>query len=158
MAQPVSYAPPRRDPRAELQTRLENAPAEHAEALLGAYEVLQGLHDRGVLDLLRGALGSSDRVIEIAVEAAKSPESIRGIRNLTLLVKMLGAIEPERLKMLSQSIPPALKCLTDEQDVPSLWALVKGSLGNRAFRRGLAAAIAMLTSLGARLANNSQGG
>jgi hypothetical protein len=28
----------------------ENAPLEHAEALLAAYEVLQGLHDRGVFE------------------------------------------------------------------------------------------------------------
>ena len=34
----------------ELNARLQQAPAEHAEALLSAYEVLQGLHDHGVLE------------------------------------------------------------------------------------------------------------
>ena len=71
---------PPRDPRAVLFARLEKAPEEHAEALLSALDVLQGLHDRGVLELFRGALGSSDKVLEIAVDVAKSPESIRNIR------------------------------------------------------------------------------
>ena len=75
MAQPIPLELPPRDPRAELQTRLQNAPLEHAAALLDAYEVLQGLHDHGVFDLMRGALGSSDHPLEAFVQAAKSPES-----------------------------------------------------------------------------------
>jgi len=31
-------------------------PAEHCQAILAGFEVLQGLHDRGVLELLRGVL------------------------------------------------------------------------------------------------------
>ena len=81
MAQPIPLELPPRDPRAELQVRLQNAPLEHAEALLAAYQVLQGMHDRGVFDLMRGALGSSDHPLETFVQAAKSPESIRSIRN-----------------------------------------------------------------------------
>ena len=50
MAKPILLDAPNRDPKVELRHRLENAPAEHAEALLAAYEVLQGLHDRGLLE------------------------------------------------------------------------------------------------------------
>ncbi len=57
MAQPISLEIPPRDPRKELIARLERAPVEHAEAILSAYEVLQGLHDRQVLEMLRGLLG-----------------------------------------------------------------------------------------------------
>src|SRR5439155_14820874 len=52
MAQPIPLQMPARDPRVELQVRLQNAPLQHAEALLSGYELLQRLHDRGVLDLL----------------------------------------------------------------------------------------------------------
>jgi hypothetical protein len=48
MAKPILLELPESDARAKLQARLQNAPLEHAEALLAAYEVLQGLHDRGV--------------------------------------------------------------------------------------------------------------
>ena len=33
------------------------------------------LHDHGVFELLRGALGASDKLIETAVDAAKSDEA-----------------------------------------------------------------------------------
>jgi uncharacterized protein YjgD (DUF1641 family) len=105
MAQPIPLNLPARDPRAELQARLQNAPLDHAEALLAAYEVLQGLHDRGVFEVLRGALGSSDKVIEIIVEAAKTPESIRVIRNVMILAKILGTIEPELVEGFARSLP-----------------------------------------------------
>src|SRR6266403_5374374 len=108
MAQPIPLILPARDPRAELQARLQNAPVDHAEALLAAYEVLQGLHDRGVFELLRGALGSSDKVIEIIVEAAKTPEAIRGIRNTIILAKILGSIEPELVEGFARALPEAI--------------------------------------------------
>jgi hypothetical protein len=57
MAQPIPLEIPPRNPRAELQSRLEHAPEEHAEAVLAAYEVLQQLHNRGVLEIMRGACG-----------------------------------------------------------------------------------------------------
>ena len=90
MARPIPLELPPRDPREELRKRLEQAPIEHAEALLDSYELLQQLHDHGVFELLRGALGASDKLIETAVDAAKSDESIRAIRNAIILGKMLG--------------------------------------------------------------------
>jgi len=126
MAQPIPLNLPARDPRAELQLRLQNAPLEHAEALLSAYEVLQGLHDRGVFELARGALGSSDKVIEIIVEAAKAPESIRGMRNLIILSKMFSNIEPEFLEGFAQALPEAIG-LTKWHDprAPGFWAIFR---------------------------------
>jgi hypothetical protein len=38
MAQPIPLEIPPRNPRAELHSRLEQAPEEHAEAVLAAYE------------------------------------------------------------------------------------------------------------------------
>src|SRR2546426_882145 len=98
MAQPIHLQMPARDPRAELHVRFQNAPLEHAEALLSAYQVLQGLHDRGVFELLRGALGSSDKVLAILVDAAKTPEAIVAIRNLLILSKVAFSLEPELLE------------------------------------------------------------
>jgi hypothetical protein len=60
-------------------------------------EVLQGLHDRGILAALKGALGASDIVLESAVDVVNTPEGIRTMRNLLLLAKLVGNIEPELL-------------------------------------------------------------
>src|SRR5258707_12228853 len=64
MAKPIPLEFSARDPRMELQARLQNDPLEHAQALLAAYEVLQGLHDPGVFELMRGALRYIAKCIE----------------------------------------------------------------------------------------------
>jgi uncharacterized protein YjgD (DUF1641 family) len=148
MAHPIPLTAPPRDPRVELISRLESAPAEHAEAILAAYEVLQGLHDRGVLELLRGALGSGDRILELAVHAARSPESIRSIRNALLLGKLLGEIEPQRLGALTQAVPEALNPSDPESRPPGLWKLLSATLWNGDVRRGLWAAVSLLEKFG----------
>ncbi|MBA4017948.1 MAG: DUF1641 domain-containing protein [Pirellula sp.] len=151
MARPIAWTLPARDPNAELQGRVQDAPAEHAEALLAAYEVLQGLHDRGVLELLRGALGSSDKVLEIAVDAAKSPESIRGIRNLMLLAKIVGEIDPVQLGNVTRAVPTALNAVNAAKP-PSLWRLLT-ALWNKNVRRGLWLSITLLEAIGQNMGN-----
>jgi uncharacterized protein YjgD (DUF1641 family) len=151
MAEPIPLNLPARDPRAELQARLQNAPLDHAEALLAAYEVLQGLHDRGVFDILRGALGSSDKVIEMVVEAAKTPQSIRGIRNVIILAKILGTIEPELVEGFARSLPEAI-ALTKAHEArpPGFWGIL-AKFKNRNFRRGLVLVNSMLEAFGRNL-------
>jgi uncharacterized protein YjgD (DUF1641 family) len=151
MAQSIALEPPPADPRVELQNRLQNAPAEHAEALLAAYEVLQGLHDRGVLDLMRGALGSGDKVLEIVVAAAQSPASIRGIRNLLLVINTLGAIEPESLKTFLRIIPETLQTMVQHPEPPGLWRLMQDFFWNQDFRRGMATLNTFFEVLGRNL-------
>ena len=151
MAQPIPLNIPPRNPRAELQSRLERAPEEHAEAVLAAYEVLQGLHDRGVFELMRGALGSSDKVIEILVEASKTPESIRGIRNIFILTKILGSIEPELVEGFARSVPEALaETKACDPKPPGFWGILK-QFGSRDFRRGLVLINSMLAAFGRNL-------
>jgi uncharacterized protein YjgD (DUF1641 family) len=101
MARPIALELPPRDPRAELRKRLDEAPAEYAEALLDSYELLQQLHDHGVFDLLRGALCATDKLVESAADMAKSDESVRAIRNAIILGKMLGSIDPDVLQSVA---------------------------------------------------------
>jgi hypothetical protein len=56
------------------------------------------LHNLGAFEVLRGALSSSDKLIEITVDAAKSDASVRAVRNAIILGKMLGSINPEALR------------------------------------------------------------
>jgi uncharacterized protein YjgD (DUF1641 family) len=153
MAQPIPLKAPVRDPAEELQGKLREAPAEHAQALLSAYEVLQGLHDSGVLDLLRGALGSRDKVIEVAVGAAGSQESVRAVRNALLMAKMLGEIDPAMLKTVTEAVPQALSMIIQQPEKPGLWTLLKDFLWNPDFRHGMAAVNTLLEVFGKSLAN-----
>src|SRR5712692_5505302 len=109
MARPIPLELPRRDPREALRSRLEKAPLEHAEAILAGYEVLQGLHDQGVLELLRGVLGAGGKEIEIAAEAAQAPEAVRAIRNLVVLGKTLAEIDPDLFDGFAMALPEAMR-------------------------------------------------
>src|SRR5258707_3318676 len=144
MARPISLEIPPRNPRAELRARLEQAPEEHAEAVLAAYEVLQELHNRGVLDIMRGFLAASDDILEKVVDNIRTPESIRAIRNLLFWRQILGSIEPEWFKGIFQAIPEGLAEATAEREKPvGLFTLLR-RLTSKDSLRGLAAAIDFL--------------
>src|SRR6516225_6577120 len=151
MAVPIKFQVPQYDPREELRARLDAAPVERSEALLEAYEVLQGLHDRGILAALKGALGASDMVLESAVDVVKTPEGIRTMRNLLLLAKLLGNIEPELLGGIVGAVPEAInKGAAAQPNPPGLLSLAQ-KFSSKESRRGLAAAADILESIGRSL-------
>src|ERR1700680_349865 len=151
MAQPIPLEVPPRNPRAELRSRLEQAPEEHAEAVLAAYEVLQELHNRGVLEIMRGALAASDDILEKVVDNVRTPEAIRAIRNLLFWRQILGAIEQEWFKGVFQAIPEGIAQATAERDKPvSLFGLLR-RFTNKDSLRGLAAAVDFLQAFGRHL-------
>ena len=151
MAQPIPFQPPPRDRREALHARVERAPAEHAEAVLAAYDVLQALHDRGVLDIVRSALAAGDELLEKLVDNANTPEAIRALRNLLFWRSVLGRIEPEWFQGIFQAIPDGLAQATAERDEPvGLWKLLRRALSKDSLR-GLAAAVDFLESFGRHL-------
>jgi uncharacterized protein YjgD (DUF1641 family) len=151
MAQPIPLHLVLRDSREDLDSRLRQAPFDHAEAVLAAYEVLQGLHDHGVLELMRGTLGGSDKILEQVVAVASAPESIRATRNLLLLVTTLGEIEPALLSDLTRAIPKALvQANAEESKPPGIFKLFS-TFWNKDFRRGLAAFNDLLVVFGRNL-------
>ena len=149
MARPIPLELPKRDPREELRSRLEQAPAEHAEALLAGLEVLQGLHDRGVLEVLRGVLDGGNKILEIVVEASTTPEAVRGIRSLIIMAKMVGSIDPELLKKFTEAVPDALAgaVKAQEKEPPGVWEALR-MLRSKNMRRGLAVMNSVLEALG----------
>ena len=151
MAQPIPLEIPPRNPRAELRSRLDQAPEEHAEAILAAYEVLQELHNRGVLEIMRGALAASDDILEKLVDGARTPEGIRAIRNVLFFGRILGSIEPEWLEGAFQAIPKGIAQVTAERGQSvTLFGLLR-HLTSKDTLRGLAAAIDFLQAFGRHL-------
>ena len=130
MAQSIPFTVPPPDRRAELQDRLERAPAQHAEALLAAYGLLQALHDRGMLDFARTAVAASDELVAQAVDTANTPEAVRALRNLMFLLGMLGTAE--------------------RQEPVRVWSLLRRAF-SRDSLRGLAAGVDLLERFGRHL-------
>jgi uncharacterized protein YjgD (DUF1641 family) len=148
MARPISLELPPRDPREELRKRLEQAPVEHAEALLDSYALLQQLHERGVFQLLRGVLGASDKLIETAVDAAKTDESVRAIRNAIVLGKILGSINPEVLEGVAVAVSETMGCYDKAIVEPlGLFSLLS-QFRHKELRRSMALVNRFLETLG----------
>src|SRR3977135_4177563 len=151
MAQPIRFAVPPIDNRAVLRAKVEQAPETHAEAILAAYDLLQALHDRGILDVTRAALRASDALLEKVVDSANTPEAIRAIRNLMFWRQVLGRIEPTWFQGIFQAIPDGLATATAERDEPvGLWQLLRRAISKDSLR-GLAAGIDFLESFGRHL-------
>ncbi len=150
MANPITFVPLPIDPKMELQRRLDAAPTEHAEAMLVAWDVLQAAHDKGLLDMLHGAIEAKDAITGKVAEYAKLPEGIAGIRNLLEALKMLTALDPELLDRLSREAQGAAAEHAREMETPSLWAIGRRAMSEDG-RRGLSFATRMLMGLGRAL-------
>ena len=70
MAQPIRDYTPHRNEQDEFSAKVENAPVQHARAVLAAYDLLQEAQDHGVLDTLRGAIGAGDAIVDKVSEFA----------------------------------------------------------------------------------------
>jgi uncharacterized protein YjgD (DUF1641 family) len=146
MAQPILLKIPPEDPREVLRQRLEAAPLEHAEALLSLLDIVQELHDKGLLEIAKGALGSGEKVMKIGVDAANSPEVIQAIRNFMIMSKLFASLDPRLLEHLAGAVPNALVEAKKEKP-PGLFALL-GMLASQDTRRMLGIGTRVVKSLG----------
>jgi uncharacterized protein YjgD (DUF1641 family) len=148
MAPPIPMQVVPRDPREDAIARLRQAPAEHAEAVLALYEILQGMQDHGVLELLRGLAGSSDKVTDIVVDAAKAPPVTRGLRNALAILRTLGEMDPELFDAFALALPTALAQAKKEATNPaSLWTILR-EFRSPDMRRGLVFVNSLLEAWG----------
>src|SRR5437016_4649294 len=103
MAQPIAFIQSARN-GADSNDHFRDAAEKHADAIASGLEVLQLLHDRGVLNLLRGMLGAGDQLIDTLTAAVGTPEALRSIRNFILLTKFFGSIPPDVLNSLVETV------------------------------------------------------
>jgi uncharacterized protein YjgD (DUF1641 family) len=151
MAQPIPFHVPPFDSRAALRERLDHAPDTHADAILAAYNLLQALHDRGILDTATSALAASDELLAKVVDSANTPDAIRAIRNLMFWRQVLGQIEPAWFQGIFQAIPDGLATATAQRDEPvGVWRILRRAI-SRDSLRGLAAGVDFLESFGRHL-------
>jgi uncharacterized protein YjgD (DUF1641 family) len=85
------------DARVDLIKKVEGAPVEHAEAVLAAYELLQQLHEKGILELLTGLLTAGETVVNHVVGIISSPQAVTATRLGLMMVNMLGSIDADKI-------------------------------------------------------------
>jgi uncharacterized protein YjgD (DUF1641 family) len=146
MAQPIEFRPTPTNSRETLQRKLDEAPVEHVDAILASYDLLQQLHDRGILDVLRGALGAGDEIVLQLSGVLTEPTTVRGLRNLVLMAQILGNLNPEVLHGILRELPQSLEQKADRQP-PSILSLMS-RFNSPDSRRGLAVTVSLLEGLG----------
>ena len=147
MAQPIPLmlTPKGVDPA----ERLEDALHKHTDAIVSALELLQLLHDRGVLNLLRGLVGAGDQLVGILTAAAGAPESLRGMRNFILLTKFFASIPPEVLNSLVRAASEGAE-REKAQRAPGVLQLMRRA-GSENSRHAIAVTLDLLESVGKAL-------
>jgi uncharacterized protein YjgD (DUF1641 family) len=129
------------DARNDLIRRVEQAPIEHAEAILSAYELLQQLHEKGMLSLLTGVLSAGETVVNHVVGVVSSKEMVNMLRMVLIFSNLLSSIDPDKL---SSVIAQASK------EPPSLLGIGKQATSKEA-RRAMGVALGLLNVVGAAL-------
>ena len=147
MAQPIQLLQPHNGTGSDRH--LHDAPLQHSEAILSALELLQLLHDRGVLDLLRGVLGAGDQLVGTLTAAVNTPESLRAIRNFILLTKFFASIPPEILNSLVQTAVEGAK-REKSGGAPGILQLLR-RLSSEDSRHAMAVGLDLLQSVGKAL-------
>lgn len=150
MARPIPFEQSSLDPKASLRERLEIAPVEHAEALLDSYKLLQDLRDAHVFDMLHGVLTKGDKIVELAVDAVKEPDAVRGLRNLIILSRIFGSIDPALLDGVAAAVQETVETQQQEVEPPGFFALLQ-QLRHKETRRALGLMTRFLSSLGRHL-------
>jgi uncharacterized protein YjgD (DUF1641 family) len=142
MAIPVAFREfTPRNSRDDLMRRLERAPEEHVEALLSAYDLLQKMHEKGLIDIANGLLGASDTVIDKVTDLVSSAEIVNALRAVLMFANLLEPLDTERMRLLLQE---------PKSKPPSIWSLGREAMSEDA-RMGLATAVGLLNVFGAAL-------
>jgi uncharacterized protein YjgD (DUF1641 family) len=152
MAQPIPFTPMpanAADSADRVAAHLEAALDKHTDAILSALELLQLLHDRGVLDLLRGLVGAGDQLAGILTAAAGTPESLRGMRNFILLTKFFASIPPDVLNSLVRTATEGAEREKDKR-APGMLQLLRRA-GSENSRHAVAVTLDLLESVGKAL-------
>ena len=147
MAQPIplTLTPQGPDPADRLEAALE----KHTDAIVSALELLQLLHDRGVLELLRGLVGAGDQLAGILTAAAAAPESVRGMRNFILLTKFFASIPPEVLDSLVRTAAEGAE-REKQHGAPGVLELLRRARSENS-RHAIAVTLDLLESVGKSL-------
>jgi hypothetical protein len=153
MAQPIRNYTPKRDALRDLSDRLAQAPTDHAEALLSAYEVLQAAYDHGALDLLRGVMGGSQAIAAKLSHYASTAEGIRVLRNGVLALRVLGQIDPAMLEAMEKALAQDRSRREQPENPPRVLEIVQLMAGANA-RRTLRTLAGFLDALGSSQPNH----
>ena len=135
------------DSRLDLQRRIASAPREHAEAVLESYELLQRLHDCGILAIANGLLSAGPTVVAKLTDVVSSAPAVTTLRLGLALGKIATAIDANRVEQLvAESTTPA-----------SWWQILRLAL-RKETRQALGLSLGLLGAFGEAITKQRENG
>lgn len=153
MAEAIRSYTPVRHEREELRRKVEDAPVDHADAVLAVYELLQQAQDHGVLDVLRGGIGAGSTGIGKLSGYASTPQGIRLLRNLLAAARAVREFDPAILDAAVKAFARSRDNLDEISRTPSILQSLRRLMGNDS-RRALALVAGFSEAFGSALGDS----
>ncbi|WP_409298548.1 DUF1641 domain-containing protein [Peribacillus sp. SCS-26] len=95
---------------------VQNALIDSKDSILEVLQTLNHMNDRGVLSLVSALFGQGDKVMDILVKKADTPETANTIKNLLLMVGVLGTLNVSQLEPLLLKVNSGIARVADAKD------------------------------------------
>lgn len=102
--------------------------AESRDALVSFLEILQELHNAGILDIVNGLLKTRHKVGVLAMGQLNQPDMHRIIKNGINTIQFLGELDPDQLNTMLKAVNKGLQKSTTNAkkgEQVSLWAIAR---------------------------------
>ncbi|MDP4161813.1 MAG: DUF1641 domain-containing protein [Bacillota bacterium] len=95
---------------------VEDALLTNKDVILESLDVLKHMHDRGIISLLNGLFGQGDKVLKILVKKADTKETANTLKNLLLMVGVLGTINVKKLEPILLKMNAGISRVAEKKD------------------------------------------
>jgi len=129
------------------------AVGENREAILAMLDIFKHLHEMGLLKMIQALLEQRTDVGAIAIQQVNQPAMHHVIKNGINVFKFLGAIDPEQLQTVLQTVFQGFERFSESAqkgESPSLWK-ISTSLRQPEVRTSLSTMIDFLQGMGESL-------
>ncbi|WP_419880955.1 DUF1641 domain-containing protein [Peribacillus sp. B-H-3] len=138
------------DKRKQDLEEIEHALLKNKDAILESLQVMEYMQSRGVLAMMNGLLGQSEKVLDILVKTADRPETTNMLKNLLLMVGTLGVLDVKQLEPVILKVNSGIARVAEAKDTEektSYFDLVR-SLKDPEINRALTFMLTFLKGMG----------
>ena len=135
--------------RIELED-IERTLLENKEVIKETFEVMKGMQDRGILSMVNSLLKEGDKVLNILVKTADTPETANTLKNLLLILGTLGTLNVQQLEPLILKVNSGIARVAEfdkTPEKPSYLTLLR-SLNDQEFKHAMTFLMTFLKGMG----------
>jgi len=135
--------------RIELED-IERTLLENKEVIKETFEVMKGMQDRGILSMVNSLLKEGDKVLNILVKTADTPETANTLKNLLLVLGTLGTLNVQQLEPLILKVNSGIARVAEADktpEKPSYLALLR-SLNDQEVKQAMTFLMAFIKGMG----------